>query len=151
MARVNSTVVFSLDTVQDLALLARTYRNVSYEPNRFRAAIVRRPGASLLVFPNGRCVGTGRYAEQYFGHIYNAKVVNQVYAGKLTKRIDLYRLQREYGHLFFYEPEIFSGGRLSYAGATVVIFFTGSYFITGVTDDTLVEQIQTLLLQYGTD
>ena len=150
MAHVNSTVVFSLATKPDLEHLERTYRNVTYNPRRFRAAIARRPGVALLVFPNGRCVSTGKNAERYFGHISNARVVNRVYSGKIGKRINLLRLQREDRRLF-YEPKIFTGARLAYEKATVVIFYSGSYFITGVKDDTLCAPVHAYLQQYGTD
>ena len=151
MAHVNSTVVFSLaSTRPDLKRLARTYQNVTYDPKRFRAAIARRPGAGLLVFPNGSCVSTGANSERYYGHISNARVVNRVYSGKIGKRIDLLRLQRE-DRRVFYEPEIFTGARLKYEKATVVIFYSGSYFITGVKDDTLCAPVRAYLQQYGTD
>ena len=107
-------------------------------------------GASLLVFRNGRCVSTGRNAERYYGHINGARVVNRVYSGRIGKRIDLLRLHRE-DHRLFYEPEIFTGARLTYNSATVVIFHSGSYFITGVTDDTLCAPIHAYLQQYGRD
>ena len=150
MAHVNSTVVFSLAKAPDLERFARTYRNVTYDPKRFRAAIARLSGASLLVFANGSCVSTGRNAELYYGHISNARVVNKVYSGRIGKRINLSRLQREDRRLF-YEPEIFTGARLRFEKGTVVIFHSGSYFITGVTDDKLCAPVHAYLQQYGTD
>ena len=150
MAHVNSTLVFSINKVPDLKRLANTYRNVTYNPKRFIAAIIRYDGASLSVFPNGSCVSAGRNAERYYGHIDNARVVNRVYSGSIGKRININRLQREDRRLF-YEPEIFTGARLTFEKATVVIFHSGSYFITGVKDDTLCAPIHAYLQQYGTD
>ena len=90
-------------------------------------------------------MATGREAE----HIKKGRVVNRVYSGKIGNFLDIYRLKTDYPSLF-YEPEIFNGARLYYGTATVIMFFSGSYFITGVKDDSLLKPVQELLSQYGT-
>lgn len=149
MTHVNSTVVFRLEEVPNLTELAMQ-SNVTYNPQRFRAAIVRYCGASVLVFPNGRCVSTGRKAEHYCGHINDARIVNRVYSARIPNGIDIYRLDAE-NRTVFYEPEIFTGARLTFGTGTVVVFASGSYFLTGVTDDKLVAPVHEFLLKYGTN
>ena len=146
MAHVNSTIVFTLDKPPDLNELAKR-PNVQYNPARFRAAIVRptHRSASILVFPNGRCVATGRDAECIRK---KHKVVNRVYAGHIGSFINIRRLKTFYP-LLFYEPEIFSGARLKFNGVTVIIFTTGRYFITGTTDNKQLPAVQHLLRHYG--
>ena len=119
---VNTTVTCSYGVPFDLNHVARTLCNTYYDPNVFRAVVIKYKQCSgtVLLFRTGRAVGTGLEAAQALSHTQralqrigykayknNERLVNSVYSGAFARPLDLRRLR-----CGIYEPDVFTNVRI---------------------------------------
>ena len=142
--RVNCTVTCSFNCDFDLPCVAKLL-NIVYDPRHFQALILRSKlhYATILLFRNGKVVACGRDADfaidythkrlaelGYPVHIKDRRLVNSVYAGHLDRFINIQRLKHAH-----FDGERFSGASIRLPDATLVVFHTGTYYLTGVRGD----------------
>ena len=158
----NVVATVSVEITERIALtqIARKYRDVEYNPERFPGLIMRieEPKATILIFSTGKMVVTGmrnpNEAEKIVDKVIknikkagikvsNPKIVirNFVVSGNLHTRIDLDKAAIVMEHVM-YEPEVFPGlmYRMHDPKTVFLIFSTGSFVCTGTKDKETVKE-----------
>jgi TATA-box binding protein (TBP) (component of TFIID and TFIIIB) len=157
---VNVVANFSLNCVFDLNNLKTKLNvsNVSYNPQKFRALIIRsaKPKATILLFANGSVTVTGSESEivskvasfwlaglmtklNYEVTVTGYKIVNMVATYDVSEmatknketRLNLVKLRELNLIGALYEPEIFPAYSCSFNGVKLIVFNSGKINFTG--------------------
>jgi len=144
-----------------LAALARRLTNIEYAPQRFNAIVarMRRPRATLLLFPTGRMVATGcvRQADarravrrlarrlRCTARVSRVCIANVVVAGSVAGPLNLELLAHFWGGA--YTPELFPAAQFRISTFAVTAFANGKWFATGIRSTELAENAEQRIRQ----
>lgn len=158
---VNVVASVKLNNKIDLYRIARKYKDVSWNPERFPGLIMRvtKPKACILIFHTGKMVVTGLSKEKIVHEVVNGiiakikdagievhsepkvKIQNVVASGSIGSNIDLdlasILLQRA-----IYEPEVFPGliYRMNKPKIAILIFSSGKIVIAGAKNEEIIKE-----------
>ena len=165
---VNVVASVTIDEKIDLYRIARKYRDVEWNPERFPGLILRlaNPKACILMFHTGKMVVTGlakakdinEVTEEIIKKIKNAgieirskpkiKIQNVVASGEIGSDINL-DLASMLLERAIYEPEVFPGliYRMTNPKVAFLIFSSGRIVIAGAKSEDLIKKAIDLLIE----
>lgn len=138
---VNKTTVCELNIKLPLTII-KDLLPCSYNPRKIQCLFFKYANTTMEIWASGKIIILGnkiksvikRFLSLIKPHFKNVEILslktkNVVFSSK-TSRVNLYDIKQKF--VASYEPELFPGLSLKYRGATIVIFSSGKFYITGV-------------------